>query len=339
MKTKRERILLRADGSKKIGIGHLVRSLTLATALKESGREVLVVGRGVRNAQLLDASFSDLQVVEIIFPNLSAETEFIGSKQPDLVIVDGYEFTADFFSFLHEQRIPFGVIDDNFETRAEKPLFLLNQNPIATRDLYPKDWDETTFLLGLEFALIRQAIIETSREPRLSQRNDVLVAIGGTDSLGVTPQLAESLHRSGLSVAIPENQLTALAKSVNQPGLGHHLTHVFSPSDYPTYLAAAKFSVLGGGSSVYEALALDVPTIAVVVADNQISSAQLLSDRGLLAGLVDMRKNSSRAISEFEHIVKRLMSEDLGKRASGLDLSTGKLRAVKEILGLIPKTR
>ena len=311
--------------------------MTLAKAFKDLGYDVFVVGRGVQNAQLLDPSFGDLHVVEIVFPSLRSEIEFIELKQPDLVIADGYEFTADFFSFLSERKIRFGVIDDNFETRAEKPLFVLNQNPIAKRGMYPQEWADTTFLLGLEFALIRQAILERGRGLSSSHGNDVLLAIGGTDSLGVAPLFAESLHHLGFSVAIPENQTTLSSKPLNQTGLVNERTHAFSPADYPAYLSAARFAVLGGGSSLYEALALEVPTIAVVVADNQVASAQLLSDRGLLVGLVDIREDDSRALLEFERAVKRLASEGPKSLPSGLDLSAGKLRAVEAICGLLPK--
>ena len=335
MKRKKHRVLLRADGGKKTGIGHLVRSLTLATALKESGVEVLLAGDGARNAQLLDPSFSHVQVADINFPGLDPEVRFIDSWCPDLVIADGYAFTAGFFSLLRERKIPFGVIDDNFETQAERPLFLLNQNPIANRDMYPKDWTETTFLLGLEFALIRQAILEKGSASNCPRGNMVLLTIGGTDSLGVAPLLAESLHRLGLPIAIPGNQVADQAKLIKQTGMVSQRTLVFSPSDYPAHLSAAKFAVLGGGSSLYEALALEIPTIAVVVAENQMPSARLLRDRGHLVGLVDMQIDKSESLLEFEHMVKRLVSDGPKSLPSGLDLTTGKIRAVEEISRLL----
>jgi len=59
-------------------------------------------------------------------------------------------------------------------------------------------------------------------------------------------------------------------------------------SQYVASLAKADIAVLAAGSSLWEAAALGVPTLALIVADNQVVSAQS-SMKFWLNGLIDCR--------------------------------------------------
>ncbi len=57
-------------------------------------------------------------------------------RRPDLVVIDGDHFTAEFFNRLADEGIHHVVIDDNGHTRASEPVIVVNQNPHADSSLY-----------------------------------------------------------------------------------------------------------------------------------------------------------------------------------------------------------
>ena len=98
-------IVIRADGSASIGLGHVMRSLTLARALCRS-RLHGPFRRGRCSRASHDRSSEQLQVAEHSkCREMRATLRRWRPTKPDLVVVDGYHFTAEFFEALEDAGI------------------------------------------------------------------------------------------------------------------------------------------------------------------------------------------------------------------------------------------
>lgn len=264
--------------------------MALAAQLQRDRFDVVLVGSGLEKAQQSALSFSSLRVEDSDFETLDDEMAAIEKWGPEIVVFDGYQFRPELFEMVRRQGMLIGVLDDNGETQARKPDFLINQNPTAVRKLYPSDWSDTRFFLGLEYVLFRDEFTKRTWRTINPSAKTVLVAIGGTDSLGIAPTIVNRFMTFNLLICSPNTQFEAL--NVMGKNSTSSRLDLFPPHEYPMRLADASFAILGGGSSLYEAIFFGIPTIATVVADNQINIAKSLVDLGLIYSYVDFREQS-----------------------------------------------
>ena len=293
---------MRADGSSSIGMGHVVRSLVLARELMDLGAEVEVWGSSVGVCKALADSFRIVRVRELTRPSGGRKNaEEVLRFEPDLVIVDGYHFEESFFDVLERAEIDYGVIDDNRETKARNPVFVLNQNPSASAELYSSRFPLAALFLGLNWALIRKEFaVVRDLEPRTDFA--AYLSLGGSDVRGLTHPIARCISSEKLSLAVGvgpavRNRKALVARLAELPGV-----HVIESASVPLAMAKSRLLMLGAGSALWEANALGKPTIGLIVADNQVSPSKFAEEQGLVSRNFDFRKTQ-----ELESICNRLL--------------------------------
>ena len=266
--------VLRADASRSIGVGHVMRSISLGEALLVEGFGVELVSFELAPSLQSLAATCGVEVVALsCAPRSSEDAQFVLQRNANLVVVDGYEFSREFFSVLEESGTPFAVVDDNAETNAQSPSAVINQNPHASASMYAHLEGEPKMLLGLQYAMVRKEVREVAAMNLPSREGEVFVAMGGADFLGLTAPIVDALAESGLQIRVAvghaNSQRAHIQKLADQLG---NVT-LIEQQDYVSSLASAHVAVLAAGSSLWEACAVGTPSIGLVVADNQFASA------------------------------------------------------------------
>jgi len=271
-------VVVCADASPDIGLGHIMRSLALAHELTANGLSVTICGTGIPPD--LVGSMS------IVTPREFNDAATVIGLRPDLVVVDGYHFTADFFAALDHHDIRYAVIDDNGDTPARGPVAVVNQNPHAISAMYDQLDGHPVLLLGVRFAMIRREIVEVARCSPARRQRTIFVAFGGSDPRRLTRPVAVQLASAGFTVRVavgpahPE-RATLVSKLNEDPGVT-----MTDPADYVTELATASGAVLAAGSSLLEAACLDTSVLAVIVSENQRLLATAALDQGFACGVL-----------------------------------------------------
>ena len=281
--------VLRADASSSIGVGHVMRSLSLGEALLDEGFGVELVSFELAPSLQSLATSCGIEVVEpSCAPRSSEDAQFVLTRNAAIVVVDGYEFSREFFAVLEASSTPFAVIDDNAETNAQSPSAVINQNPHASASMYAHLQGEPKMLLGLQYAMVRKEVREVAAMNLPSREGEVFVAIGGADFLGLTAPIVEALAETGLQIRVAvghaNTQRAHIQKLADQLG---NVT-LIEQQDYVSSLARAHVAVLAAGSSLWEACAVGTPSIGLVVADNQFASANAAKKLGFTR-VVDCR--------------------------------------------------
>ena len=281
--------VLRADASSSIGVGHVMRSLSLGEALLDEGFGVELVSFELAPSLQSLATSCGVEVVELTCaPRSSEDAQFVLQRNANIVVVDGYEFSREFFAVLEGSNTPFAVVDDNEETNAKSPSAVINQNPHASAAMYAHLQGEPKMLLGLQYAMVRKEVREVAAMNLPSHEGEVFVAMGGADFLGLTAPIVEALAETGLQIRVAvghaNTQRTHIQKLADQFG---HVT-LIEQQDYVSSLASAHVAVLAAGSSLWEACAVGTPSIGLVVADNQFASANAAKKLGFTR-VVDCR--------------------------------------------------
>lgn len=281
--------VLRADASSSIGVGHVMRSLSLGEALLDEGFGVELVSFELAPSLQSLARSCGVEVVEpTCAPRSSEDAQFVLQRNANIVVVDGYEFSREFFAVLEASSTPFAVVDDNAETNAQSPSAVINQNPHASASMYAHLQGNPKLLLGLHYAMVRKEVREIAAMNLPSREGEVFVAMGGADFLGLTAPIVEALAETGLQIRVAvghaNTQRAHIQKLADQ--FGH--VSLIEQQDYVSSLASAHVAVLAAGSSLWEACAVGTPSIGLVVADNQFASANAAKKLGFTR-VVDCR--------------------------------------------------
>lgn len=252
----------------------------------------------------------------------------LGMLRPDLFCLDGYQFGSVFFDALGNRTAPLMVLDDNRETPLGDVDIVLNQNPHARPRTYD-DLGGALCLLGLDYALVRDEIqVERacSRVDPVSLERTVLLSMGGADVGGLTCQLIESLlEGTGVRLGVVVGAANSRADRVRAL-IGRRsgrVTEVAS-EQMPAALARSSVAVVAAGTTLWEAAALGVPAVALIVADNQAALASTAAVHSF-AVVLDARREF--AVARVSAEVVRLVSDASIRgemRKSGRDLVDGR---------------
>jgi UDP-2,4-diacetamido-2,4,6-trideoxy-beta-L-altropyranose hydrolase len=278
------RILFVVDAGPRVGGGHVMRSLTLAGALSGQGASCTFMGPPAVSA-LLDAFAPGAARLAAASTEPRDLAAAIGAEQFDAVVFDHYGLSSRDHRAMGQGR-PVLIIDD----LADRPLgadIVVDSGPARTADDYngliP---DDARLLLGPNFAPVRPefaALRETALAWRGEPVQRILVSMGLTDVGGITARIVERLRlrigETGLDVVLGAGapSLAGLTKVARRDA---RLTiHVDTPH-MARLTAEADIAVGGAGSSTWERCTLGLPTLQVILADNQRAAAEAVATRG-----------------------------------------------------------
>jgi UDP-2,4-diacetamido-2,4,6-trideoxy-beta-L-altropyranose hydrolase len=304
------RILFVVDAGQKVGGGHVMRSLTLAKALEAHGATFGFLGPPAAN-EVLEAFAPEI-------PRLSAASAeprdlaaAVGREQFDAIVFDHYQLGERDHRAMAQGR-PVLVIDD-LANRSLGADLVLDSGPERTAADYNGLIPEgARLLLGPSHAPVRPEFAAL-REPALAWRGEpvqrLLVAMGLTDVGGITARVVEKLRPrigdAGLDIVIGASapSIPGLAKIARRDS--RLMLHVDSPH-MARLTAEADIGVGAAGSSTWERCTLGLPSIMVVLADNQRAAAQALADRGAAIVIDAAQADFDEA---FDRAIMRLLRD------------------------------
>ena len=294
--------VLRADASDLIGVGHVMRSLALGEALLDAGFDVTLASvdlpAGMREeARKCGVTVVDLQCAPFGSDDALATLLLNGA----VLVIDGYKFEREFFEILENQATHFAVIDDNVETKALAPSVVINQNPHATAEMYAHLLGEPQILLGLQYALLRREVLAAAKKTKSTIVGKVFVAMGGSDFLQLTSPIVDGLKDLDIEICVAIGPTNSQPQQIEETVSSILRARVILQADYITELASSSLAILAAGSSLWEAAALGVPSIGLIVADNQMNAAQAMLNNGLLDA-IDCREGV-----QFEQIIESVV--------------------------------
>jgi UDP-2,4-diacetamido-2,4,6-trideoxy-beta-L-altropyranose hydrolase len=317
-------LLIRADASIAIGTGHAMRCLALAQAWQDAGGQVFFAMSETTPAieeRLQSEGFEVVRVDAPVGTSTDAEkTSSLAHQRGTLwVVVDGYEFGAEYQANLKIRGLKVLFTDDNGHAEYYSADFVLNQNPYASEELYRSRESSTNVLLGPRYALLRREFSiwrEWKREiPSVARK--ILLTMGGSDPENITRRILEvmlgdSKLQGTVIVGGSNPQRRELRKLAEQhPGT---VRLVENATNMPELMASADIAVAAAGSTTLEICFLGLPALLIVSAENQRANAEELDRRG---AAINLGTVSEVGLNEFgEHLVNLLNSPEGRKSMS-----------------------
>ncbi|MEI9476444.1 MAG: UDP-2,4-diacetamido-2,4,6-trideoxy-beta-L-altropyranose hydrolase [Deltaproteobacteria bacterium] len=285
-------LIIRADANTQIGIGHLMRCLSLGQAWKEAGGQVICLTTCFieeLQQRMAKEKFTVYQV-GFSYPDLREwpVTENLLSQFPGgWLVLDGYHFDPAYQLRVKEKGYKLLVIDDMVHLPFYHADVVLNQNFQAS-DLYYSCKPETRLLRGPAHALLRREFLRWrgwKREiPEVALK--ILVSLGGGDPDNVTLKVVRALKQiaiPGMEVSIvvgPANpHLSRIQEERSSAPFPIHL--LYSTGNMSELMAWADLAIAAAGTTTWELAFMGLPGILLVIADNQRGPAEKLQKEGV----------------------------------------------------------
>ncbi|MGZ9586253.1 UDP-2,4-diacetamido-2,4,6-trideoxy-beta-L-altropyranose hydrolase [Paenibacillus marinisediminis] len=292
-------ILFRVDASYKIGTGHVMRCLVLAEELLKKGCKVTFISCNMPLTLINKLENMKIQVIELSFDNhdsqfnmeedASKTVKYIECCQPtaDILVIDHYMVDERWEKKVRPYIETIAVIDDLANRRHECD-WLLDQNYVKNMSVRYEGLVPSTcrLFLGPAYGLFRNEFHHQRRHVKVRTRVErVLVSFGGTDPTNETLRIIELLEEELLPSCIYNIVVGSLNpyKEVikKKSSQLHNVNYYEDVTNMAELIVQADLCIGAAGISLWERSVLGLPSIIIVVADNQRDSASEVADTGL----------------------------------------------------------
>ncbi|PKM94932.1 MAG: UDP-2,4-diacetamido-2,4,6-trideoxy-beta-L-altropyranose hydrolase [Firmicutes bacterium HGW-Firmicutes-1] len=350
------KILFRVDGSQRIGMGHIIRCLSLAKELKNAGVEVAFITKHKEGeSKVISSGFKAFRIPcdiedssegfyygspEDLIEESGYIINLISNVKPQILIIDSYNVSMDFFSAL-KQEVKTVYIDDI--NRFNYPVdMIINGNINATDLNYTKHTVAEQMLLGIDYNMIRNEFKDLPKRIVAKEITQIMITTGGSDLFGLSQKLSKWILTNSKFENIQINLIVGSAFSnkseLNKLALEHKNFVLYeNPKKISEIMLQSDIAISSGGSTLYELCACGTPTISFIVADNQLGIVLRMNELGLVQSIgwhneleeESLIKNLSNLMENFE---KR---KEISSNGQKLVDGNGCSRIVEKLLQMI----
>lgn len=333
------KVFFRVDASTRMGIGHLMRCLTLAEALRERDVQTHFICREHVGNLISQLQQKAMPVSVLPVPAAGDTTsgegyaawlgvtqaedaeqtiKALNGEKPDWLVVDHYGLDIDWEKRLRPYVKKLLVIDD-LANRQHDCDVLLDQNySVEGEQRYASFVSPLCkVLLGPRYALLRKKfkVIRERLEPRAYKLKKILVFFTAGDDQGETLKAMHGIELFGkiesVDVVVGQSNPSNI-EIIKKCDELHWECHC--QADYmPSLIAHADLVIGAGGSSNWERCALGVPALVVILSENQAPIAQALGRAGVIYNLGWNRDlqaaDYANALTTLNHDCLAAMSE------------------------------
>lgn len=302
-------IAIRVDSSHQIGIGHVMRCLTLAYKLRDNDIEVTFICKEFPGNSISFIKSNEFLVLTIPFvANSSINTRELGTSQEvdakatidllddigyktvDCIVVDNYELDAKWHGVARQVTKKILIIDDLANREYDCDAIIdqtLGRSESEYRELVPA---ECQILTGTKFTLLREEFCLNESDIRQHRKmrekggvKHLLVMMGGTDPDNFTSKILKEicLYKvfSKISVVLASNapHLQAVQELSN---INTSIDLIINSQNISKILLDNDVCIGAAGTSAWERCSLGLPSILFVLADNQKKIANELEISG-----------------------------------------------------------
>jgi len=295
-----------------------MRCLALAQAWQRSGGSAVFAAAEMTDALEARLAREQFQCMRLAvtpgtIEDAATSAELARSQNASWVIADSYCFGLDFQRVITKAGLRLLIVDDYGHSDEYAADLILNQNLTADADLYVRCAPHTRLLMGTRYALLRQEYLHWRDWQReiFPVARKVLVTLGGSDPDNVTGKVMRNLA----GFADLETVVVVGGSNPHLAELQHEfldsksaIRWVVDATNMPELMAWADVAIAAGGSTSWELAFMGLPSLALVLAENQrevataldaANAARQTSVERLTSDLADLLSNDElrRALS------------------------------------------
>lgn len=343
----------RVEGGGNIGMGHIMRCLSLAREFIRQGCDVFFIScmsearsviencgiKLVEGQKLIYLSNSDVSTLPTseLEKEASIVRNIMYEYDTDILILDSYNVNAVYMKLLKEQIRHLVYIDDinRFINPAD---ILINGNSTGNFMNYSKLQGQK-LLLGTDFNLIREEFKNLPPKTIGTQIKNIMLTSGGSDpyncSQNILNMVIDYTVGEGIYVHVVvgksfpfEKNLDAFSEKYKNVILHKNV------KEMSEIMKLCDLAVSAGGSTLYELCACGVPTLSFILADNQEFLVQKMEELEYVKSLGWYDKIDRNELLQYLAFLNKEVEyrKTLSRKIQSLVDGNGTERVVKNIL-------
>lgn len=288
---------IRVDGNNQIGIGHVMRCLTIAKMLREKQEEVIFFLADAGCEEMVSSRGFQCCILKTAYDDMESELEMFQAaiKQfgIDRLLVDSYYVTDKYLERLRDIVITIYIDDiDSFPYPVD---LLINYNVFAKAIDYPYgvecfDYNEissnikdkiTTVLAGPVYAPVRREFVGNTTDIREGVW-EILITLGGSDAYNLSYKIADALLKDTDAVLnvvcgpfnVHKAKLYELASADERVRVYENVKDMWN------LMKRCDLAVSAAGSTMCELAALARPAVTFSFVENQRRIAETFGLQG-----------------------------------------------------------
>ncbi len=274
----------RVDSNSYIASGHVMRCLAIANILIKKGEKVCFLISDDNSCSILSQNNIDFIVLNSDWHNLMTDVEkvkkILKNQMSPILIVDTYSITKEYVECLK----PYcKIVYLGSKTEYLGPLdMLISYSANIDYDYYKNMYSlGTCLLLGPFYAPLREEFQNVHKDYK-DHIERILITTGNTDNNHIVDRLLKSLlsEIEGKNIIIDVvigrmfDDIENLYRNYNESGKVCFHENVESMSKV---MKECDLAVSANGTTVYELLAIGIPTITFAMVEEQKKNAEAMA--------------------------------------------------------------
>lgn len=304
----RNTIVFRVDGNSTIGMGHVMRCLSLADELRDRDYHVFFVVSDNCVTGLIQKRGYDIYSLNSCWSDYSDKVDklinFVIEKKASWLITDSYFAKESYFKSVSGFQLAW-ITENHPDSMGVKVDLFINYN------IYMNNFQGTyplkNYCLGSKYALLRKAF----KGGASKHGENILILTGGSDSLNIATLISKTLVKNvdyTNKIIVVSSSLNPNLKKLNS--LSEQITVLIDVEDMPAIMTNARVAVSAGGSTLYELAACGVPTITYSFTDNQIENVMAFSKMDIMPYAGDFRFDKDVVLEKIVNHVNRYYGDN-----------------------------
>ena len=302
------KILFRCDGSIKLGMGHVVRCLTLAKKLQDNQKckiffamrdSNLGIEKVEKNYPVLTPSNSNFIYKEWIHNCLK-----ITNAQTLIMDVRDDLSKEDIIYLKKINNLKVVTIDDPQEKRLEADLAFYP--PVPQLDKMKWNGFNGELCIGWDYVIIREEF-SNSFSKKINPIPEVLISMGATDEKNMTQSALKALSKIGNPIKVNiiiGSGYPHINDLNNELKEYEHSYNIYkNPSNVSDIMNRCDFAIISFGVTAYELASLKIPSFYISLTDDHLESSKLFVENGFGFSLgvysAKIIKNITKQVSAY----------------------------------------
>lgn len=346
--------LFRADGSRHLGLGHIMRCLAFAQGLEKLGVRSIFVTRDYEQkvAEMIRRYKYSVELIPMscgFKEDLLLTSEIASQYRVKLIVTDlcNVDILANLGKYCEylqglKDKGKFLITIDDLNEMAFPSDIVVNTN-YGAQDRNYQFGGSTKFLLGPAYFIFRREFIEAAKVNRQTRgiAQNILVTMGGSDLLALTLKVAKAFTRLDrplnlnlrivLGIDYTDSKKRALEETLKDYRGNYKL--IMGSDNLAELMLWSDLAITGGGLTKYETAVTGTPSIIIPQVAHQAALAKEFEREGTTLNLGLGSKVDEADISEA---IEKLLRDDtlraeMSRRGKRLVDGKGIERIISEI--------
>lgn len=257
--------IIRADGGKTVGMGHIMRTLEIAKRMK-SFSEVIYVCKKNKEKYVDGVNFikkNGFKTIEIEENDMKND---IVKIKADCIITDSYDVDSKYYANLKSVFKISGCIDDEKICDYYDVDFIINQNIYADQFEYKTPF-KTLKMLGSKYLILRDEFKKKDKKKITNNIKKIMITVGGSDFNNITSKII------GEIIDLDKELFVVIGPGFTNieeiTSMRNDKINLFKNPKMYKIMENVDLAVSSCGTTLYELLAMGVPTVGIKVSSDQ----------------------------------------------------------------------